>query len=128
MFEKLNGIEKRYEELNLKISDPKIMSNQNEWKKLTKEHADLSEIVEKYREFKSLKNDIEEAKELLHDPEMKSLAQAEFEEKSALLPKIEEEIKFLLLPKDPNDDKNVIMEIRRWCRWRRSCTLCWSFI
>jgi len=117
MFEKLNGIEKRYEELNLKISDPEVMSNQNEWKKLTKEHADLSEIVEKYREFKALKTAIEEAKELLHDPEMKTLAQAELDEKLVLLPKVEEEIKFLLLPKDPNDDKNVIMEIRRWSWW-----------
>lgn len=117
MFDKLNGIEKRYEELNTKISDPSIMSNQTEWKALTKEHADLSEIVEKYREYKSLKADIEGAKELLHDHDMKELAEIEIAEKSERLTKVEEEIKILLLPKDPNDDKNVIMEIRRWCWW-----------
>lgn len=112
MFDKLENVEKRYEELNEKISDPEIIANQNEWKKLMKEHADIEEIVEKYREYKKVQNSIDELKELLEDKEMHDLAQAELDEAKANLPKIEEELKLLLVPKDPNDDKNVIVEIR----------------
>lgn len=112
MFDKLENVEKRYEELNEKISDPAIIADQNEWKKLMKEHADIEEIVEKYREYKKLQSSIDELKELLNDKEMHDLAQAELDEARDTLPKIEEELKLLLVPKDPNDDKNVIMEIR----------------
>ena len=112
MFDKLENVEKRYEELNEKISDPEIIANQNEWKKLMKEHADIEEIVEKYREYKKVQNSIEDLKEMLEDKEMHDLAQAELDEARANLPKIEEELKLLLVPKDPNDDKNVIVEIR----------------
>ena len=112
MFEKLENVEKRYEELNEKISDPEVIANQNEWKKLMKEHADIEEIVEKYREYKKVQNSIEDLKEMLEDKEMHDLAQAELDEARANLPKIEEELKLLLVPKDPNDDKNVIVEIR----------------
>ncbi len=112
MFDKLENVEKRYEELNEKVSDPEVIANQTEWKKLMKEHSDIQDIVEKYREYKKTLQTIEELKEMLNDKEMHDLAQAELEETKDRLPKIEEELKFLLVPKDPNDDKNVIMEIR----------------
>ena len=112
VFDKLENVEKRYEELNDKISDPEVIANQNEWKKLMKEHADIEKIVEKYREYKKVQNSIEDLKEMLEDKEMHDLAQAELDEARANLPKIEEELKLLLVPKDPNDDKNVIVEIR----------------
>lgn len=112
MFDKLENVEKRYEELNSKISDPDVIANQNEWKKFMKEHADIEEIVEKYREYKKIVQSIDELKEMLNDKEMHELAQMELDENKEKLPKIEEELKLLLVPKDPNDDKNVIMEIR----------------
>ena len=105
-------IEKRYEELNNLISDPEVISNQNEWKKLMKEHSDIEDIVIKYREYKTVSKNLEEAKEMLNDPELKELAEMEMEEAKEKLPKIEDELKILLIPKDPNDDKNVICEIR----------------
>ncbi|MGN1299502.1 MAG: peptide chain release factor 1 [Candidatus Scatovivens sp.] len=112
MIQRLEGVEKRYEELNKLISDPDIISNQNEWKKLMKEHSDIEDVVLKYREYKSVSKNLEEAKEMLSDPELKELAEIEMEEAKEKLPKIEEELKILLIPKDPNDDKNVICEIR----------------
>ena len=112
MFDKLENVEKRYEELNTQISDPAVIANQGERKKLMKEHADMEEVVLKYREYKKVVNSIEDLKEMLNDKEMHDLAQAELDENREKLPKIEEELKLLLVPKDPNDDKNVIMEIR----------------
>ncbi len=112
MFEKLEAIEKRYEELTKEISNPELISNQAEWRKAMKEHADLEELVQKFREYKKVKKEMEEAEELLTDPEMKELAEAEYYDKKAQLPKLEEEMKFLLIPKDPDDDKNIICEIR----------------
>ena len=112
MFDKLESVEKRYEELNQKISDPEVIANQTEWQKLMKEHADIADIVEKYREYKKVEKAIEDLKEMLNDKEMHDLAQAELDESKEKLPKIEEELKLLLVPKDPNDDKNVIVEIR----------------
>lgn len=112
MFDKLESVEKRYEELNEKIADPEVIANQSEWQKLMKEHADIAEIVEKYREYKKVVSTIEELKELLNDKEMHDLAQMELDEAREKLPKIEEALKLLLVPKDPNDDKNVIVEIR----------------
>lgn len=112
MFEKLEAIEKRYEELTGKISDPEVIANQNDWRQFMKEHAELEPIVEKYREYKKTKQSMEEAGEMLNDPELKELAEVEMLEAKEKLPKIEEEIKILLLPKDKDDDKNVICEIR----------------
>ena len=112
MFEKLEAIEKRYEELTKEISDPELISNQAQWRKAMKEHADLEELVQKFREYKKVKKEMEEAEELLKDPEMKELAEQEYYEKKEQLPKLEEEMKFLLIPKDPDDDKNIICEIR----------------
>ena len=112
MFDKLENVEKRYEELNEKIADPEVISDQNEWKKLMKEHSDITPIVEKYREYKAAKKNEEELKELLNDKEMHDLAQEELNGLKERIPQIEEELKILLVPKDPNDEKNVIMEIR----------------
>ncbi|MBO5142268.1 MAG: peptide chain release factor 1 [Clostridia bacterium] len=112
MFDKLENVEKRYEELNEKIADPEVIANQSEWKKMMKEHSDIAPIVEKYREYKAAQTSESELKEMLNDKEMHDLAQEELNEIRAKLPLIEEELKLLLVPKDPNDDKNVIMEIR----------------
>lgn len=112
MFEKLEAVEKRYDELTQMISDPAVISNQSEWQKLMKEHANIEEIVLKFREYKKVKQSMEEAQELMQDPEMKELAEAEYYSAKDELPKIEEELKFLLIPKDPDDDKNIMCEIR----------------
>ena len=112
MFENLDEVEKRYEELTKKISDPEEIAKQNEWRKNMKEHSDLEPIVLKYREYKQVKQGMEEAKEMLSDPELKALAEEEMQKDRELLPKLEEELKVLLIPKDPDDDKNVICEIR----------------
>ena len=112
MFQKLDDVENRYEELTKKTSDPEIIADNEEWRKLMKEHSDMSELVEKYREYKKVKQTIEEAKEMLEDKELRELAEIELEEGKTKIPLIEEELKILLLPKDPNDDKNVICEIR----------------
>ena len=112
MFQKLDAVEKRYEELNKLISDPEMIAKQSEWQKLMKEHSDIQEVVEKYREYKKVNQALEEAKEMLSDKDLKELAEIQMEEAKEKLPKIEEEIKMLLIPKDPNDDKNVICEIR----------------
>ena len=112
MFQKLEDVEKRYEELTKKISDPDVISNQTEWQKYMKEHAEIQDVVQKYREYKKVKQQLEDAKLMLDDPELKELAQIELDEAKESLPKLEEELKFLLIPKDPNDDKNIICEIR----------------
>ena len=112
MFEKLKKIKKRYEELTQLISDQDIIANQNEWQKYMKEHASIEDVVLKFREYKKVKSEMDEAEELLKDPEMKELAEAEYYEDKEKLEKIEEELKILLIPKDPDDDKNIICEIR----------------
>lgn len=112
MFDKLETVEKRYEELTIKISDPEVIARTNEWREYMKEHAEIEPIVEKYREYKKAKKEFEDAKEMMNDPEMKELAEEEMYEAKEKMPKIEEELKILLIPKDPDDDKNVICEIR----------------
>ena len=112
MFEKLEAVEKRYEELTKEISDPNLIADQANWQKAMKEHASIEEVVLKFREYKKIKQAMDEAEELMQDPEMKELAEAEYYDNKEKLPKIEEELKFLLIPKDPDDDKNIICEIR----------------
>ena len=112
MFQKLDDVEKKYEDLTKKISDPDVIAAQTEWKNYMKEHADLEPIVMKYREYKKVKAQLEEAKDMLNDPELKDLAEIEMLESKEKLPKLEEELKFLLIPKDPDDEKNIICEIR----------------
>ena len=115
MFDKLSFIESRYEELSKKVSDPEVIADQEAWRKYCKEQSDITPIVEKYREYKSLKEKIEEAKELLSDnldKDFKELVEEELEESKQGIADAENALKILLLPKDPNDDKNVIVEIR----------------
>ena len=112
MFENLEEIEVKYEDLTRKISDPEVISNQEEWRKMMKEHSDIEPIVLKYREYKTVKKNFEDSKEMLNDPDMKDLAEVEMLESKEKLPVLESELKILLIPKDPDDDKNVICEIR----------------
>ena len=112
MFDKLEQVEARYEELTKLISDPEIIANHTEWQKLIIEHSSIEEIVQKYREYKKEKQRMEDAKEMMEDKELKELAEEDFHEAKERLPHIEEELKTLLIPKDPNDDKNIICEIR----------------
>ena len=112
MFDNLEELEKKFEELNNKIMDPAIISDREQYGKIMKEHSDLEPIIAKYREYKSVQKNLEESKELMNDPEMKDLAEAEMLEAKEKLPVLEEELKVLLIPKDPDDDKNVICEIR----------------
>ncbi len=115
MFNKLAFIEERYEELSKKISDPEVIADQNRWRKLCKESSDILPIVEKYREYKTASDSIIEAKEMLEensDKEFEQMLLSEIEDNKNKISLIEEELKILLLPKDPNDEKNVIVEIR----------------
>lgn len=112
MFQKLEAVEKRYEELTQKIADPEIIAKTSEWTAYMKEHAEIEEVVLKYKEYKKVKQGLQEAEEMMKDPEMKELAEEEAREDREKLPKLEEELKILLIPKDPDDDKNIICEIR----------------
>ena len=114
MFDKLDFILEKYEELSLKVSDPDIIANQPVWKKHMKELGELEPVALKYKEYRKAKEEMEAAKEMLDsdDEEMKELAKMEMVDLEEKLPEIENELKILMLPKDPNDDKNVILEVR----------------
>jgi peptide chain release factor 1 len=115
MLEKLEQIERSYEELTEQISQPEFMSDMTVYAKLMKQHRSLGEIVEKYREVRKMTEDLQGAKDLLSladDEDMREMANLEIADIEDRLPKAEEELKTLLLPKDPNDEKNVILEIR----------------
>lgn len=115
MFDKLDFITDKYQELVKKTSDPDIIADQGVWQKYIKEMGEIEPIVKKYEEYKGVKESIKEAKEVLEaedDEEMRELAKMELGEQEEILPTLESQLKVLLLPKDPNDDKNVILEIR----------------
>ena len=114
MFAKLEGLEKKYMELEQQLSQPGIYNDQEQFKKLSKAHADLKDVVELFRQYRSAKEQIEENRQLLHedDPEITALAQEEIKNLEARLPEIEHQLKVLLIPKDPLDEKNTILEIR----------------
>jgi len=116
MIDKLQGIEERFEKINELLCNPEIVSNQEEYKKLMREQKNLTPVVEKYREYKKYNETLNESKQLLDegglDKDFKELVQEEFEQAKTDLERCSEELKILLLPKDPNDDKNVIVEIR----------------
>lgn len=115
MWDKLNEVEQRFEELAAMLSQPEIISNRTLFSKYSKEHKDLTEIVATYRAYKKAKEELEGSKDLLatsKDPEMISMAQDEMRLLQGELEGLEKELQVLLLPKDPNDDKNVILEIR----------------
>lgn len=115
MFENLKVFEHRYEELNLKLYDPQSAADRDLYAALMKEHKEIAPIVEAYRQYVHCEQEIEEAKAVLAetaDRELKDLAQEEWKDATERQTKLEEELKILLLPKDPNDEKNVIVEIR----------------
>ncbi len=115
MFENLKVFENRFEELNLKLYDPQTAADRQLYTALMKEHKELAPIVEAYQAWRQCQRDFDGAKELLEessDRELREMAQQELKEKGAELSRLEEELKLLLLPKDPNDEKNVIVEIR----------------
>lgn len=116
LFNRLGLLEKRFEELNKMLCDPDVISDQQSYRKLMKEHKELEGIVQKYRQYKSADSDLREAKEILDehglDKELKEMAESEVSDAKERIKKISEELKVLLLPKDPNDERNVIIEIR----------------
>jgi|TARA_B110000503_G_C7168645_1_gene423183 peptide chain release factor 1 len=115
MLETLEGIHARFKEVELLLSSPEIASDMKQFTKLTKEYSDLKQLVERYFEYKNLLGNLAEAKEILensNDPEMKEMAKEEFEALNGKQGPLEEEIKLLLIPKDPEDDKNAMVEIR----------------
>lgn len=116
MLEKLRLTEARFEEINTKLMDSEIVNDQEQYKALMKEYKNLLPIVEKYREYKKAEQNFSEAKELLDesglDKDFREMAQLQYEENKALMEQYTEELKILLLPKDPDDDRNVIIEIR----------------
>lgn len=114
MFDKLEGIVERFEFLSEQINDAEVIANQEMWRKFMKEHADLGPIVDKFNEYKENQETVEDSLEMLKesDPEIVEMAKEELNEAKANIERLEEEIKVLLLPKDPNDDKNVFVEIR----------------
>ncbi len=115
MLDRLEFTVNKYDELTIKISDPLVIANQKEWQKLCKEHAELEILVTKYRIYKKAKEDLETNKEMLKeesDKEMKDMIQDEIKEIIEIKETMQEELRILLLPKDPNDEKNVFVEIR----------------
>lgn len=114
MFDKLDFIVDKYEELSHLVSDPEIINNQPVWQKHVKEMGEMEPIVKKYTEYKKAKASMADAKEMLEmgDEELRELAKMEISELEDSIPQLEEELKVLLLPKDPNDEKNVILEVR----------------
>lgn len=115
MFDKLSVAEKKYDQITEKLADPAVVSDQNAYRSLMREHKQMTPLIETFRRYKEAKNAFEEAKELLNEPqepEFKELLQEEYNETKALTEQLEDELKKLLLPRDPNDDKNVIVEIR----------------
>ncbi len=109
---KLAAVETRYEELSQLLSDPVVLANRQQMQKLSKEHADLRELVEVLRQHREVSGRIAEAHELLKDPEMRDLARQEESELGLDQDRLEKTLKELLMPKDPNDDKNILLEIR----------------
>src|ERR1051325_11816725 len=115
MFDKLDTIEEKYEELTRQLGDPETLADQPKYARIAKQHRDLEEVVAKYREFKALDQGLRETREMLDledDAEMLQLARAELAELEERREQVEGELKVLLLPKDPNDEKNVIVDIR----------------
>ena len=110
MFDKLAGIEERFIELEQLMADPEIVADYEQVVKYSKERSKIEDIVKAFRKYKSLQTQLAEAEVMLDDEDMRELAQMEIDEIKPQLPELEEALKVMLLPKDPRDDKNVIME------------------
>src|SRR5262249_16630426 len=115
LIDKLRTVESRYEELNQQLADPEVVADSKRYQKAAKAHAELGEIVSKFREYKDLERGISETRAMARDEtdlELKAMAEEELVRLEGRLGQVETELKFLLLPKDPNDERNVILEIR----------------
>jgi len=112
LFERLDQVEARYEQMNRELAQPEVLADSARYQKLAKAHADTRQLVEKYRQWKELEKGIVGARALLEDPEMKQMAKDELAALEAKKEEVERELKLLLLPRDPNDEKNVLLEIR----------------
>ncbi len=114
MFDKLDQIEARYEDLGRQLGEPALLADQKKFQAVAKQHRDLEPTVDKFREYRKLRDSIAEAKAMAadSDPDVRAMAEEELAELEPKLPVVEEELKVLLLPKDPNDDKNIIIEVR----------------
>ena len=112
MIEKLKEIKARYDLLSQEIAKPDTMADMDNWRKLVKEHASLEEVAQEYDAYVAMEREQEDLRSMLEDPEMRDLAEEELRTLTGKLSEAEERIRFLLLPKDENDDKNVVMEIR----------------
>ena len=114
MFDRLEQTEARYEALGRQLADPEVLGDHEKYQKLAKQHCDLEPVVEKFREYRTVKTGIADARSMLNesDAEIRAMAQEELTALEAREPQIEEDLKLLLLPKDPNDEKNVVLEIR----------------
>ncbi len=115
MFEKLAEVEEKYISLEEKLADPEIVKDPQEYQRVAKAHSDLSDLVAKWREYKSLKQQLADTEDMLReriDEDLRELAQLEIDELKEKIERVEEELRIMLLPKDPNDEKNVIVEIR----------------
>ncbi len=114
MFDRLEQLEDRYKELEKELSDPTLVSDQARFQKVAKQHRDMVPVIERFREYKRVQTSVAEAQAMLNedDPDLKAMAQEELTGLEGRLPEIEEQLKIMLLPKDPNDDKNVVLEIR----------------
>src|SRR5262249_12188191 len=124
MFEKLEAIERTYEDLTQQMTDPAVIGDQARYAKVAKQHRELEPVVEKFRELRKLDGDIEGAKELMRDAddeEMREMAAAELPELEERRAAVENALKVLLLPKDPNDEKNVIFEVRAGTGGEEAC-------
>ena len=109
---KLDEMERRYEELTAQMADASVISDSNVYRKVTKEQSELSDMVSKYREWKAVQENLEQARSMKGDPDLAEMAQDEIIQLEPRLAEIEQELKIALLPKDPNDDKNIVLEIR----------------
>jgi peptide chain release factor 1 len=114
MFERLEQIEARFQDLSQQMADPEVLGDHEKYQKIAKQHRDLEPVVDKFREYRQVRTGIADARAMLaeSDPEIRAMAQDELTTLEAREPQIEEDLKLLLLPKDPNDEKNVVLEIR----------------
>ncbi|GAB6179307.1 peptide chain release factor 1 [Desulfotomaculum defluvii] len=115
MYDKLQALEDRFEQLESQISDPEIMADRAKWQQLVKSHSDLTEVVTAFRQYKKAQEELQDNKQMLEDklePDFREMVELEVEELESKIGELEKQLKILLLPKDPNDDKNVIVEIR----------------
>ncbi len=119
MLEKLDAIDEKYGDLERRMQEPEVYTDPALYAKLAREQKEITPVVEAYRKYRKAKKETEDACALMNDPELKQMAQEDFEAARAEMEQMEQEIKLLLLPKDPNDHKNVIIEIRGGRRRRR---------